>query len=152
DDAITWRIKTWKWKPEAFEDARAEVAGEQSIDLADLPAIEVIDGALDAAAMRELYQSAWLFIKNANREGWGLPATEAVACGARVAATRIQPLISHLPEDTRWFELGDRKQLSELLTNEYRAFVADRDVRRGHTWAKTAELVARSLEGLSGGG
>ena len=57
--------------------------------------------------MRDLYLSAWLFVKNANREGWGLPATEAVACGIRVAASEIQPLRSHLPAGTRWFRLGD---------------------------------------------
>ena len=105
-------VKTWKWKPTEYKQARIELLAELGLDEARAAAIEVLDAVLSAVQMRELYQRAWLFLKNANREGWSVPCTEAIACGTPVAATRIEPLLSHLPEETRWFDPGDVRRAS----------------------------------------
>jgi glycosyltransferase involved in cell wall biosynthesis len=149
-DPVVWAIKTWKAKPERFEDVRREVAEELGAADQDagLPEIRVIQDNLSAAQMRRLYWRSWLFVKNANREGWSLPSTEALACGCRIAATDIEPLRSHLPEGTLWFRRGDWGALAQLLALEYRAY-REEDARiRMYTWRRTAELVGRGLEEL----
>jgi hypothetical protein len=142
-DNVRLVIKTWKWKPEEWQQAYAQTLFDYSLDEATAPTIEVIDSRLDPAQMRALYQSAWLFVKNANREGWSLPCTEAVACGGRVAATRIEPLISHLPDDTRWFERDDVEGLTRLLRSEHARF--DAHLRRCHR--NSADVMTRLVEG-----
>jgi hypothetical protein len=146
---VRLRIKTWKWKPQAWETAVAEVRAGLGLTEATAPAIEVIAEPLSADAMRELYSGAWLFVKNANREGWSLPCTEAVACGTTVAATRIQPLVSHLPDTTRWFELGDAVELQYLLRREYQRYEAYMRRAHRHPALTIAKLVERSLGAIA---
>jgi glycosyltransferase involved in cell wall biosynthesis len=148
EDDVRLVIKTWKWKPERFEVACREVLAELGIEAASAPAIEVIDDVLPAEQLRDLYQRAWLFLKNANREGWSMPCTEAVACGTPVAATRIQPLLSHLPQETRWFELGDVTELEQVLRREHLRFVSHLRRCQRNDAAVTTKLVEVALEGL----
>jgi glycosyltransferase involved in cell wall biosynthesis len=145
---VCLRIKTWKWKPELWEAAVAETRSELGLTATTAPPVEVVSDALSPAAMREMYQGAWLFVKNANREGWSLPCTEAVACGTTVAATRIQPLQSHLPDSTLWFEPGDAVELRFLLRREHQRFEADLRRCHRHATITTAKLVERSLTAL----
>ncbi len=148
-DDVRLTIKTWKWKPGEFELARRQLLAELGRDEADAAAIEVIDDTLSAEHMRELYQRAWLFLKNANREGWSMPCTEALACGTPVAATRIQPLLSHLPEETRWFDAGDLDGLQQILSRERARFASHLRLAQRNDAAVTAKLVEVALTGLS---
>jgi hypothetical protein len=145
-DDVRLVIKTWKWKPEEWREAHRQVLLDYGLEESTAPTIDVIDHRLDTAEMRALYQSAWLFIKNANREGWSLPCTEAVACGGRVAATRIEPLLSHLPDDTSWFEVGDVEGLTRLLRAEHSRFEAH--LRRCHRYSAT--VTTKLVEGALG--
>jgi len=147
-DDVRLVIKTWKWKPERFAAARLEVLAELGMDAQRAPAIEVIDDVLSTPALRELYQGAWLFVKNANREGWSMPCTEAVACGTPVAATRIQPLLAHLPEQTRWFEQGDAGALEDVLRREHQRFVSHLRRCQRSDAAVTTKLVEVALQGV----
>ncbi len=146
NDDVRLTIKTWKWKPEEWLQAYERTLFDFDLDESTAPAIEVIESRLSTAEMRALYQSAWLFVKNANREGWSLPCTEAVACGGRVAATRIEPLISNLPEDTRWFELGDVAALTQIMRGEHGRFQAH--LRRCHR--NSATVMTRLVDGAVG--
>lgn len=145
-DRVELIVKTWKWKQDGWDAARREIVAEVGKDESDLPLLTIVDGELAPSELRSLYQRAWLFVKNANREGWCLPCTEAVACGATVAATEIQPLLSNLPPDTRWFQLGDAVELRYLLKSEYRRFVAEEARSRRYTWDRTAAFAARAIE------
>jgi glycosyltransferase involved in cell wall biosynthesis len=147
-DDVRLVIKTWKWKPAEFEAARRELLMELGREQADAAEIEVIDGVLSAAEMRGLYQRAWLFLKNANREGWSMPCTEALACGTPVAATRIQPLLSHLPQETRWFPAGDVEELGGILQREHLRFRSQLRNAQRHDAAAMAKLVEVALTGL----
>ncbi len=145
-DRVRLVIKTWKWKPQEWSSACAATRAALGITEEVAPAIEVIDAHLSTDGMRALYQGAWLFVKNANREGWSLPCTEAVACGVPVAATRIEPLLSHLPEDTRWFPAGDVEALAAVLRAEHARFEAN--LRRCHR--NTAPIMVKQVELLLG--
>jgi glycosyltransferase involved in cell wall biosynthesis len=144
-DPVLWRVKTWKWKPDAFEDARRSELQRHRLTDETAPMLEVIDHAISSDELRSLYQGASLFIKNANREGWSLPCSEAVACGTPVAATEIQPLLSHLPDGTQWFTPGDPDELRFVLRQTYRRWQAtERRVHR-YTTMNTARWVERAL-------
>ncbi|HEY7951638.1 MAG TPA: glycosyltransferase [Solirubrobacteraceae bacterium] len=151
-DDVRLQIKTWKWKPGEFELARRDLLAELGRDETDAAQIEVIDDTLSAEHMRELYQRASLFLKNANREGWSMPCTEALACGTPVAATRIQPLLSHLPEETYWFEPGDVDGLQDILMRERARFVSRLRLAQRHDAAVMAKHVEVALRGLSRAG
>jgi glycosyltransferase involved in cell wall biosynthesis len=167
EDDVRLLVKTWKWKPEEFDVAREQVLEElrsvqgrapgagdawmpagPSPPRSAAPAVEVIDGVLSAREMRELYQRAWLFVKNANREGWSMPCTEAIACDTPVAATRIEPLLSHLPERTRWFAPGDVQELRRILEREYQRFRSHLRLAQRHDATAMTRLVEGALSGL----
>jgi len=148
DDDVRLVVKTWKWKPAEFAAARLGVLAELGVGEEQAAEIDVIDGVLDADRMRDLYQRAWLFLKNANREGWSMPCTEALACGTPVAASRIQPLLSHLGEDTRWFEQGDVAGLRAVLEREYARFRSHLRLAQRHDAADMAKLVEVALGAL----
>jgi glycosyltransferase involved in cell wall biosynthesis len=124
DADVRLLIKTWDWKPDLWEQALGEVQAELGVDPGCAPVIEIVAEPLSGEKMRELYHGAWLFVKNADREGWSLPCTEAMACGRPIAATRIEPLVSLLPDDTRWFDARDIEALRRILKSEHERFRA----------------------------
>jgi len=151
-DEVRLVVKTWKWKPAEFEAARRAILAELGREPAQAAAIEVIGEVLSIDEMRDLYQRAWLFVKNANREGWSMPCTEALACGTPVAATRIEPLISHLPQDTRWFAAGDCEELRGILEREHQRFRSCLRLAQRHDATAMTKLVEVALRGLLGEG
>lgn len=79
-----------------------------------------------------------------------MPCTEALACGTQVAATRIQPLLSHLPEETRWFSQGDVGELAQVLRSEHRRFVSRLRLAQRNDATVTTKLVEFELMQLTG--
>jgi glycosyltransferase involved in cell wall biosynthesis len=149
DDEVRLVIKTWKWKPGEFWAAHDAVLDELGVEPAAAAEVEVIDAVLPADEMRDLYQRTWLLIKNANREGWSMPCTEAIACGTPVVATRIEPLLSHLPEETRWFDPGDVEELGRVLARERERFASGLRLAQRHSAQVTAKLVEVALTELA---
>ena len=151
-DDVRLLVKTWKWKPGEFHAARLAVLAELGLEQEQAAPIDVIDDTLSAQEMRDLYQRAWLFLKNANREGWSMPCTEALACGTPVAATRIEPLLSHLPQETRWFDAGDIDELRQILEREHQRFRSHLRLAQRHDATVMAKLVEVALNGVAGNG
>jgi glycosyltransferase involved in cell wall biosynthesis len=149
EDEVRLVIKTWKWKPREFAAAHEALLDELGLDGAAAPEVEVLDAVLSPEEMRALYQRAWLLIKNANREGWSMPCTEAIACGTPVAATAIEPLLSHLAEDTRWFDPGDVQGLGGVLARERQRFASRLRLAQRHDASVTAKLVEVALTELA---
>jgi glycosyltransferase involved in cell wall biosynthesis len=121
-DHVNLVVKTWDWRASLWDDALAELVNELGLDADRLPAIEIVADRLSEDQMRDLYHRAWLFLKNAEREGWSLPCTEAMACARPIAAARIEPLVSILPAETNWFELGDVDALASIMRGEFERF------------------------------
>jgi glycosyltransferase involved in cell wall biosynthesis len=53
-----------------------------------IPACVQVLGQLDQWSLRALYNRSSVFMLTSKYEGWGLPAAEAMACGAAVVSTR----------------------------------------------------------------
>jgi hypothetical protein len=68
-----------------------------------------------------------------------------------VAATRIEPLCSHLGEQTRWFERGDVRGLRAVFEREYARFRSRLRLAQRHDAAVTTKLVEVALGGLLAG-
>lgn len=149
-DRVELLIKTWKYKHTGWHIARRQILEELTKDEAELPLVTVLEEKLPPEELSTLYHSAWLFVKNANREGWSLPCSEAVACGATIAATRIQPLISHLPPDTIWFQNRNVEELTSILKKQYRLFLKEEARSRRFTWEKSAKVLVERIEAAKG--
>lgn len=90
------RFEETKDLPTAFEavriilsempDVRIECFGRATHHV--LPKGIVSHGHVSNAELRALYNRASVFLLSSRFEGWGLPAAEAMACGAAVVATR----------------------------------------------------------------
>jgi glycosyltransferase involved in cell wall biosynthesis len=143
-------INTWKWEPERFDQARLEILAELGMDASAAPTIDVVDGGQSPEQMRDLYQRAWLFVENTSYECWSVACAEALACGAPVAATGIRTLRSQLPEDTRWFGVGEERQLKDVLEHEYLRFMVHLRNCQRHRAATTAKLIELALMGALG--
>ena len=90
-----------------------------------------------------------MFVKNANREGWSMPCSEAIACATPVAAAAIEPLLSHLGEDTRWFTAGDAEELGGVLQGEYARFRSGLRLAQRHNASVTTKLIEGALTRLT---
>ncbi len=77
-----------------------------------------------------------------------MPCTEALACGTPVAATRIEPLLSHLPGDTRWFDPGDIDELRRIFEREHLRFHSHLRLAQRHDATVMAKLVEVALQQL----
>jgi glycosyltransferase involved in cell wall biosynthesis len=94
---------------ERHPDLTAVIAGEGS----ERPALEALvarhgatdwislPGRVDAEALLDLYQRAWLLMSTSAYEGWGLTITEAAACGTPAVAS---PITGHV--DAVWPEVS----------------------------------------------
>ena len=106
------------------------------------------------ALLRELYNRAAVFVAPSWTEGWGLPPSEAMACGAAVAATDIGGHRTFAIHDETAL-LSPPKQPDKLATNILRLITDDRLRYRialdGHraiqqfTWDKSVEKLENIL-------
>ena len=66
-----------------------------------------------------------------------------------VAATAIEPLLSHLPADTSWFDRGDVQALRRVLSGEHERFVSHLALLQRHDSRVTTKLVEAALTELT---
>ena len=78
-----------------------------------------------------------------------MPCSEAIACGTPVAAAAIEPLLSHLGEDTTWFTAGDAEELGRILDREYARFRSHLRLAQRHNAAVTTKLIEGALARLT---
>lgn len=110
--------------------------------------------------LRDLYNQADIFVAPSWSEGWGLPATEAMMCGAAVVATNIgghQEFAHH--EDTAL--LAEPRNPEDLAAQILR-LLGDRELRmkiarQGHefvqqfTWDRATDRLIKALQDAAKG-
>ncbi|MHB1599157.1 MAG: glycosyltransferase family 4 protein [Acidimicrobiales bacterium] len=106
-------------------------------------------GRLSSTALRAFYNRVAVFMLTSRYEGWGLPAAEAMACGAAVVSTRnggTEDFVRHghngllvpvgdpevIASSVVWLlEHGeDRKRIASQAASDARAMTVDRSVDR----------------------
>ncbi|AMM14733.1 hypothetical protein AX768_12130 [Burkholderia sp. PAMC 28687] len=98
-----------------------DLAAENGLAQDDL----VLSGYVNDADLVALYQSCELFVFPSLHEGFGLPALEAMACGAAVIGSAATSIPEVIGRDDAMFNPLDLKQMADMMQrglsdNEYR--------------------------------
>lgn len=112
------------------------------------------------AALRRLYNSCSIFLQASPTEGWGLPATESMACGCA--------LVTYDTGGSREYAVDRRTALvvsrgAERLSDAIVELAGDRDLRlklarqgrehvAGFTWPRSVSAIERVFAGAEPGG
>jgi glycosyltransferase-like protein len=81
----------------------------------------VLAGAIDQADMPALYRLADALVFPSIREGFGLVAVEAIACGTPVVASRIPPFTEHFGDDgVAWCDPFDVATIADAMIDAIR--------------------------------
>lgn len=75
----------------------------------------VLSGYVDDQDLIALYQSCKLFVFPSLHEGFGLPALEAMACGAAVIGSATTSIPEVIGRDDALFDPLDTKQMAEMM-------------------------------------
>lgn len=140
DDVHVWHaghINAWGGMAQALE-AEAEALGHRWHRI----------GPTDDATLRVLYATCDLFVLPSRAEGFGLPALEAMACGAPVLVTDLPVFREVLGQHARYTDLASLPEslppaLDGRAPTAKRARVAH---AAGYTWKRTAERTLPAYE------
>ena len=117
----------------------------------------VLPGRIEDADLPALYGGAMLVVQPSLEEGFGLPALEAMACGAPVIASRRGALPEVVGDAGRLVDPEDEHALAAalahvLLSADERAVLARRGLARaaGFTVERTAGRVVDLLQATAG--
>jgi glycosyltransferase involved in cell wall biosynthesis len=109
-------------------------------------------GNVDDNTLAGLYACASLFVLPSKEEGFGLPALEAMACGAPVLVSDGGALPEIVGEAGLVFRLSDPNELPEMLeeclsNDKLRSSLRERGLlrARGFSWQESADIVWKSL-------
>jgi len=114
---VSYTIKSWNMSREGFYTYENKLIAENHYDRANLPKVDIVELELVPQDMNNLYSKSWAFLKNSQREGWCLPANEAVASGLRVIAFPI-PSMPYLNNDNTDF-FQNRDQLKAAIWENF---------------------------------
>ncbi|NWG53689.1 MAG: glycosyltransferase family 4 protein [Hydrogenophilaceae bacterium] len=99
----------------------------------------VFTGMLAPAELRTLYSNAALFVLASSHEGLPIAALEAVACGAPVVLSDIQPNLDVDLPGLHYFPVGNIEALAAKLTAPAEAFRAPQSMLARYDWDRVAE-------------
>jgi len=113
------------------------------------PTIDVLDIDLEPIDLNRLYSKHWLFIKNANREGWSLPLLEAMSCGLVVAHTDL-PVLSWTDgyKKRRVFQPGDIDELKKIILDEFIVWRKEKSFINQFSWRNCGRRVEEVLQNV----
>lgn len=116
-----------------------------NLEYAKTPPINIIDMEILPESLNNLYSKHWLFVKNANREGWCLPLWEAISAGIRVARTDI-PVFGDVngAYNVITFPSGDEEALKNIMLDEFRRWKKQKGFINAFSWKNSSQ----KLEGI----
>ncbi len=100
-----------------------------------------------------LYQAAGLFVFPSLYEGFGLPAAEAISCGAPTIVSRSSSLVEIVENPEALFDPRDpadlKRTMQRVLADPERLHaLADTVLAERHTWTRVAEHTLSAYERL----
>lgn len=144
-EEVLLTIKSYNINRESYRKFLKSLGGDESAN----PPIDIIEIDLTKDSLNELYSKHWLFIKNANREGWSLPLLEAMAADLPVLYSDI-PVLSWASEYSNGesFLPGDTARLSELMQAEFRKWKKKKGFVSKYSWKNCAKQVEEVLKAV----
>lgn len=116
----------------------------------------VFTGYIGNDDLVELYKQCWLFVFPSFHEGFGLPALEAMLCGAPVIGSNVTSLPEVIGAPEALFPPRDvyaiADKMSKALTDQqFRDFLVENAALRARcfSWDTTAEIAIRAIESLA---
>jgi len=108
--------------------------------------VEIIDVDLDVKALNNLYARHWLFVKNANREGWSLPLIEAMATGMSVAYSDL-PVFDWAKDYKKGhiFKAGDSDSLADIFKSEFKQWKKEKGWVEAFSWKHCVDQLEKVL-------
>lgn len=110
----------------------------------DLPTFVRDHGTVSHQALRALYNNAAVLLLTSKAEGWGLPALEAMACGAVVVSTKSGGVEDFLSDDVN-ARLA-RPEDVDTLTNQVVALLDDDELRQRLALRATADAAELTMD------
>lgn len=139
---VRMTIKSYNIDYEKFINYRNSlVAGK---DAALVPDIDIVETELIAEDLNKLYSKHWLFVKNANREGWCLPVWEALSAGVPIAYTDL-PVFSDLEGKGFKFQVGNVDALRDIFLDQFRHWRKSRGFINQFKWDVCSKKVEEVL-------
>jgi len=115
----------------------------------------VFTGFIPDEHLAVLYNAATLFVLPSVEEGFGLPAIEAMACGAPVACSNRGPLPEIVGDAGRFFDPSDVEMIADVLKSVLadepsRKTMGENAIKRAprFTWSQAAADTRRIFEEL----
>ena len=154
---LTALLYAWDEIKDKFREIRLLIAGASGRVFRDIRLPDELErvhylGYVDDQTLAGLYAGATLFVLPSQEEGFGLPALEAMACGAPVVVSDGGALPEVVGEGGRVFCLSDPDGLTEALTEclsnaSLRGSLREKGLERARqfSWASTVEIVWKHL-------
>lgn len=113
----------------------------------------ILTGYVDDQELRTLYSLCYLFIFPSFHEGFGLPALEAMACGAAVVGSNITSIPEVIGKEDALFDPYSTESIKDIivraLTDQiyWKSLKNNASERTKHfCWDKTANIAIKALE------
>ena len=154
---LTALLQTWDEIKGKFRETRLLIAGASGSVFKDIHLPHELErvrylGYVDDRTLAGLYAEATLCVLPSREEGFGLPALEAMACGAPVVVSDGGALPEVVGEGGRVFCLSDPAGLTEALIEclsdaRLRGSLREKGLERARqfSWQATAEVVWKHL-------
>lgn len=126
---------------------------QREAKLAKLRAEEfILTGYVSDKDLIQLYSRCQLYIFPSWHEGFGLPALEAMACGAAVVGARSSSLVEVIANDDALFDPFSEKDITRIIAQvlsnrQFRQKLIDHgSVQSGHfSWERSAEIAMEAI-------
>jgi glycosyltransferase involved in cell wall biosynthesis len=105
----------------------------------------VFTGRVEDAILGALYTGAAAYVTAAISEGYGLPMTEALACGTRVVATDIPALRETLGTAALFYAADDSARLAALVRDALAGRLPRQVAVTAQGWDMSGALLVKSL-------
>ena len=140
---VMMTVKTWKNERQGFDGVKEHFCNSKGYDPHLLPPVQVIDINISPDDMNNLYSRYWTFIKNSDREGWCLPALEAISCNVKVISKQLPSMPYLTDKNTDFFR--NSEELSTLMWEHWRRYVKVRGHLNLWRWSEAVKKLQEIL-------
>jgi len=143
-DTVLW-VKTWDNPEIKLDSLLDDIAKKNKLNKNDIAPIEIMTDSFTDHQLRSLYLQSWLFIKNANREGWSLPLHEALTTGVACIYRDI-PSLKWVEDYSNVVKFSTVTEMETLMKTFYAVYLKDKNVRIKNDIKNIPLMIQRVIE------